>query len=212
MFTLFYFPRNASWAPHMVLKHLNVPYELVLIDRKTEQQKASEYLALNPTGRIPTLVDKELVLFESAAICLHLCESHPENSLIPAPQSTQRAKFYQWLFYLTTTLQPEMMLYFYPQKHLQNEQGQIEISATQQQRVGEMFSLIDEQLSNSTYLLGEQLTVCDFYLFMLAHWASGFAKAPIQYQHLGRFMRVMAQQKTVVEVCEIEGTDLQMYR
>ncbi|WP_348650733.1 glutathione S-transferase N-terminal domain-containing protein [Thalassomonas sp. RHCl1] len=77
MYKLFYYPRNASWAPHMLLKEIGAEHELILVDRKSEQQKSSEYLKLNPTGRIPTLVDGDLVIAESAAICLHLCDSHP---------------------------------------------------------------------------------------------------------------------------------------
>ena len=74
MYTLFYFPRNASFAPHMLLAHLGVPYQLELVDRISAAQKSDAYLALNPTGRIPTLVDDQTVLFESAAICLYLSE------------------------------------------------------------------------------------------------------------------------------------------
>lgn len=72
MYTLFFYPRNASWAPHMVLAEMGVDFELVLVDRKTNAQKSADYLLLNPTGRIPTLIDQDIVIFESAAICLHL--------------------------------------------------------------------------------------------------------------------------------------------
>lgn len=54
----------------------------MLVDRETEAQKSEQYLALNPMGRIPTLVDADLVLFESPAICLYLAEQHPEAKLI----------------------------------------------------------------------------------------------------------------------------------
>lgn len=65
MYKLFYYPRNASWAPHLVLKELAVDHELILVDRKTNAHKSADYLALNPTGRIPTLIDGELIIFES---------------------------------------------------------------------------------------------------------------------------------------------------
>ncbi|MEJ6472699.1 glutathione S-transferase family protein [Pseudoalteromonas piscicida] len=211
MYQLFYYPRNASWAPHLVLEHLQLKKELLLVDRKTQQQKSATYLALNPTGRIPTLVDGEQVIFESAAICLHLCEKHPDGLLIPATNTPQRATFYQWLFYLTTTVQPELMVYFYPEKYQLQAQECLTLSQAAQRRLDNMFTLIDKQLSTQTYLVGEQLTVCDYYLFMLAHWASGFTNAPKNYEHLGRFMRHMAQQKVVQRVCEVEQTDLSCY-
>lgn len=211
MYQLFYYPRNASWAPHLVLEHLQLEKELLLVDRKTQQQKSATYIELNPTGRIPTLVDGDQIIFESAAICLHLCEKHPEGQLIPAPATPQRATFYQWLFYLTTTVQPELMLYFYPEKYQLSPVNSKTMSQAAEQRVGDMFALIDKRLATHTYLVDEQLTLCDYYLFMLAHWASGFNTAPKDYTHLGRFMRMMAQQKVVKRVCEIEQTDLSFY-
>lgn len=101
MYKLFYFPRNASWAPHLLLAEMAVDYELVLVDRKTNAHKSNDYLALNPTGRIPTLADGDLLIFESAAICLYLCDQHPETHLIPKVGDPNRARFYQWLFILT---------------------------------------------------------------------------------------------------------------
>ena len=71
---LYYYPLNASFPPHVVLEALGVDYELRLVDRKSNAHKTSDYLRLNPTGRIPTLVHNDLVLFESSAICLYLCE------------------------------------------------------------------------------------------------------------------------------------------
>ena len=119
MYKLFYYPRNASWAPHLVLKELGVDHELILVDRKTNAHKSADYLALNPTGRIPTLIDGELVIFESAAICLHLCDQHPQSNLAPKIGDPFRAEFLQWLFYLNSTLQPELMVYFTPANILQ---------------------------------------------------------------------------------------------
>ena len=60
-------------APHFVLEEMGIDYQLQLVDRKSNAHKSDEYLALNPTGRIPTLVDDGEAIFESAAICLHLC-------------------------------------------------------------------------------------------------------------------------------------------
>ena len=100
MYELFYFPRNASLAPHFMLEEIGAPFELRLVDRKSEGQKDPDYMKLNPMGRIPTLVDGELVLFESAAICLHLADMHPEAGLVPALGTAQRAHCYKWLMFL----------------------------------------------------------------------------------------------------------------
>lgn len=65
MYQLHYFPSNANAAPHMVLEEIGQKYELVLVDRAKNAQKSKEYLKINPNGRIPVLVDGDLVLFES---------------------------------------------------------------------------------------------------------------------------------------------------
>ena len=78
MYQLHYFQSNASAAPHMMLEELGQKYDLVLVDRAANAQKSKEYLKINPNGRIPALVDGDLVMFEAAAIALHLVDQHPE--------------------------------------------------------------------------------------------------------------------------------------
>lgn len=195
----------------MILKEIGVEHELVLVDRKTEAQKSQDYLTLNPTGRIPTLIDGERTIFESAAICIHLGDAHVENELIPT-SSSHRAQFFQWLFYLTTTIQPELMLYFYPEKHVGLDNCRAAIIETQERRLGEMFELLDKQLSDFDYVAGNTLTVCDFFLFMLSHWASGFKKSPLSYKHLGAHLRNLAKRPSIMDSSKIEGTRLEIYR
>lgn len=211
MYKLFYFPRNASWAPHMVLHHIGNEYDLVLVDRKTDEQKSEIYMKLNPTGRIPTLVDGDLALFESAAICLHLCDRHPEAELVPAIGDSDRPKFHQWLFYLTTTLQPALMVYFYPAKHTTSPAGESAIVQAQESRISDMYSLLDEALEDREFLLGSRVSVCDYFLFMLSHWGSGLSRPPLSYPNLGAYLRRLASRDTVKAVCAVEGTDLSYY-
>jgi glutathione S-transferase len=80
-------------APHFVLEELNADFELIMVDRKNKEQKSAGYLALNPTGRIPTLIDDGFAIFESPAICLHLAEAHPSSNLIPPIGDKKRAFF-----------------------------------------------------------------------------------------------------------------------
>lgn len=211
VYKLFYYPRNASWAPHLVLAEMGVDFELVLVDRKSNEQKSPEYLLLNPTGRIPTLSDQGIVIFESAAICLYLCDKHPELALIPIADSPLRAKFYQWLFYLNSTIQPELMIYFYPHKHTAGDETK-KITIAQESRATEMFSLIDKELEGKEFLIGSNITVCDYFLFMLSHWASGFSQPPLSFNHLGSYLRKIAKREAVISVCKKEGTSLEMYK
>ena len=212
MYTLFYYPRNASFAPHMLLAEMQLDYELVLVDRKTEAQKDPAYLKLNPTGRIPTLIVDDQSIYESAAICLFLCERHPDSDLIPAHGTIERAKFYQWLFYLNATLQPELMVYFYPQKHNPDPLTHTAIKQIQEARIGEIFSLIDREMEGKEFLLDNKISACDFVLFMLLHWASGFDMPPIAYRNLNNFLCGFSKRESVKKVCVIEGTNLDIYK
>src|ERR1700758_579752 len=114
---LFYYPSNASMAPHIVLEEIGQPFELMLVDRKQNEHKSVDYLRLNPNGLIPVLVDGDLVLYETAAICLHLGDRHPKSGLVPAELgSGPRAHLYKWLIHLTNTLQPELITYYYSER------------------------------------------------------------------------------------------------
>jgi len=195
----------------MLLAEMKLDYELILVDRKTEAQKNPEYLKLNPTGRIPTLIIDGEPIYESAAICLFLCERHPEKNMMPIAGTIERAKFYQWLFYLNASLQPELMVYFYPQKHTTATSGYEEIKQAQENRVTQMLVLIDQELEGKTFLLGDSISACDFILFMLLHWGSGLKQPPLSFPKLGRYLGMMAQRESIRAVCAIEGTNLEIY-
>lgn len=212
MYQLYYFPLNASMAPHFILEALKVDFELVKVDRKTSAQKSADYLALNPAGRIPTLVCADLVIFESAAICIHLAESHPDSQLIPRIGSPCRAKFFQWLMYLTNTVQAELMVYFYPQKHTRVESESANIVEAQESRITEMFELLDKELENKEFLVGENITICDFYLFMLAVWADEMKKPPLAFHNLATYLRGLAKQQAIINVFQKENLSLADYQ
>ena len=104
MIQLHYYPSTASMVPHILLEELAVPYERVLVDRTQDVHKTTAYLKLNPNGLIPVLTDGDLVLYETAAICLHLCDTHPQAGMAPALGTADRAHFYKWLVWFTNTL------------------------------------------------------------------------------------------------------------
>jgi len=195
-------------APHIVLQALDVDFELLTVDRENNAQKSKEYLALNPAGRIPTLVDGEQAIFESPAICVYLAEAHPKAKLIPPIGDVNRPIFFQWLMYLTNTLQAEQMVYFYPARHTSDALAVEGIRATQKERVADILALLDKELANKQFLVGESVTVCDYFLFMLVFWSDGFKKMALDYPHLTEYFQRLVQDPAVQRVCEIEDCDL----
>ncbi|HYC42613.1 MAG TPA: glutathione S-transferase family protein [Noviherbaspirillum sp.] len=207
MVKLYYYPGNANLAPHMLLEELGVPYELVLVDRAKDAHHSADYLKLNPNGRIPTLVDGDLVLFETAAICLHLVDRHPEAGFAPAVGTNERAHFYKWLVYLTNTLQAELITYFYPERLVDDESLAVQVKAHAEARVAGMLDLLDRTLAESggPFLLGERITAVDPYLFMLSRWTRMMNNPARNRQHLGAFLKMMVARPAIRRALEQEG-------
>ena len=198
MLQLHYFPGNASMVPHMLLEELGVPFELRYVDRALDAQKSAEYLKLNPNGLIPVLVDGDLVLYETAAICLHLADCHPQAGLAPQLGSGERAQFYKRLMWLTNTLQAGLLLYFYPERWLDagNAVGAAQIKAHAEAKIGDMLLQIDAELDGhgKDWLLGDRYSVLDPYALVLCRWTRGFARPARSLTRLGPYLqRVLAR-------------------
>ena len=138
-------------APHILLRELGVPFELRLVDRTQNAQKMTAYLQLNPNGLIPVLADTDanLILYEAAAICLHLCDKHAAAGLAPAPGTVGRAHFYKWLIWLTNTLQAALIIYFYPERLVNagNDSGAMQVKVQAEIKVGVLLDQLDAELA-----------------------------------------------------------------
>ena len=162
---LHYLPGTAAMAPHATLAEIGAPYELVRVERDGDGRVSEEYLALNPWGRIPTLEDGDLVLTESAAICLHLAERFPEARLVPPPATRDRSETYRWLLWLSNTVQAAQMRHFYPGRY-----GTEGVKEAADAELAGHYDLLDAHLDDREWLVGDERTVADLYLFMLTRW------------------------------------------
>ncbi len=210
MITLHYYPSNASFAPHVLLRELGVPFELQLVDRAVAAHKTPAYLKLNPNGLIPVFVDDDLVLYETAAILLHLADSHPQAKLVPALGTAERALFYKWLFWLSNTMQALMTPYFYPDRYVEagNADGARQVKAQAQKRLGDCLRQLDEHVAahGGPWLHGANYSAADPLAFMLCRWTRGFVgSTPARdYPHLGPYMRRMLERPAVQKAVEVE--------
>jgi glutathione S-transferase len=211
MIELYYFPTNASLAPHLLLAETHIDYALRLVDRTSNAQKSKEYLKLNPAGRIPTLVHDDLVLFESPAICIYICELDPASQFMPPLGHPNRPLFFQWLTYLNNTLQAEFMLWRYPENHTTDAESIAGIKAAQDPRLVGVLALLDEELGKRRFLLGDKVSACDHFLFMLALWCEKISRPPASFANLLRFMREMSERTAVQSVCKVENINLDRY-
>jgi len=207
MYQLHYFPSNANAAPHMVLEELGLRYDLVLVDRANNAQKSAEYLKINPNGRIPTLVDRGLVLFEAAAIVLHLVDQHPDAGLAPKLGTPERAKFYQWMTFLTNSLQEELMIWQYPDRLTGDDTAATNVvKRGAEKRAGAYLDVIDRHLKdNGPLFLGNTLSAADFYLVMLARWARPMTNPPRARTCIARLLDMMTALPSVRRAYAREG-------
>jgi glutathione S-transferase len=159
---LHYRPGTASMAPHAALAEIGVEYELVAV---AAGKSSPDYLALNPSGKVPTLEDGELVVTESAAILLHLGDRFPGARLVPDSGSAERSQLYRSLLNQTNSLQPALMHVMYPERF--GDTGVREAAVADAQ---EQFERLDAHLAARPWLVGDERTAADLFLFMLTRW------------------------------------------
>lgn len=210
MIRLHYYPGNASFTPHVLLRELGLPFELVLVDRAQAAHKTPQYLKLNPNGQIPVLEDGDLVLYETLAIALHLVERHGGGRLMPAPGSDARAQALKWLVWMTNTLQATLMLYFYPDRWFDDGAAD---AAAQLRRHAEVKAIgllgqLDAQLaaSGGPWLLGADFGLVDIYGFMLCRWTRVFPERPARsFPHLGPWLQRALERPALQQAAAAEG-------
>jgi len=207
LYTLHYFPGNASFAPHVLLQESGASHQLQLVDRAANQHKSPEYLKLNPAGRIPAMVDGDLVLFESAAICLHLCDRHPEMTMVPEIGTPERAMFYKWLIYITNSIQPDILQYYYTDRYTTDPDGVPGVKASAQARLQNWFDIIEETVGDGPYLAGSDVSAADVYLLMVSRWAHFLSRPPKSMPKIGALLKRVLERPAVQRAIEIEGIE-----
>jgi len=102
----YFHPMSRGATTAWMFAELDVPHEDVVVDVLGGEQDTPAYRAINPMGKVPALVDGDVVVTETAAICAYLADRFPERGLAPAPGSRERGVYYRYLFVPGTTLEP----------------------------------------------------------------------------------------------------------
>jgi glutathione S-transferase len=164
---LYYIPSACSLSPHIVANELGLAIELVKVDPKTKRTEHDEdFLAINPKGYVPVLqLDDGSMLTEGPAIVQYLADLKPEAQLAPANGSMARYRLQEMLGHINSDLHKSYMPLFDPAS---SDEVRSERMAYLHQRYG----LIDAVLGRTPFLLGEQFTISDAYLFVVTRWAA----------------------------------------
>ena len=102
----YFHPMSRARTTDWMLKELDAPHEQIVIDFPAGEQNSPEYRAINPMGKVPALVDGEVVVTETAAICAYLADKFIDQGFAPPVGSTERGKYYRYLFFPGVTLEP----------------------------------------------------------------------------------------------------------
>jgi glutathione S-transferase len=204
MIELYYYPSYISLVPHILLHEIGLEHRLIFVDRYANAHKRADYLGLNPNGLIPVYRDGDLVLWEAAAISLHLADTHPQARLAPAIGSAERAHFYKWLMWLATALHPALSNYLHPGKWTGDEASQARLRAGAEERVGALFDIVDREIGTRPWLLGESYSAVDAYAFVLCRWSRRMTRPGVSWPNFGPYAARVAERPAVRRALEAE--------
>ena len=150
MIKLYWSPRSRSFSAIWLLEETGLPYERVLTDITTGAQKAPEYLAINPMGKVPGLKDGDSALGEAAAICAYIADRYPETKLAPAATDPLRARYLQWLFFSPSCIEPALIQLF--------TKLEVPASTAAWGSAAQTFDVLDAALQKGPWILGEKFS------------------------------------------------------
>jgi glutathione S-transferase len=159
-------PGSGSDIPQMLLEEIGAPYELIHIGRQPADVEILRRAAT--TDKVPALILPEGgAIFESAAICIHLTEAHPQARLAPPAGTVQHARFLQWMVYLATNLYECARRIYYPQSY----GGEAGAEAVKQRALREFPEILAPLVpSLQPYVLGKEISAADHYLYVVGSW------------------------------------------
>ena len=205
---LYYAPGNASLLPHMMLREIGAPFELMLVDRSRNAQKSADYLKLNPNGLIPVLVEDDgQAIFETAAIALHLADKHPRAALAPPVGGPERAAYYKWMLHLSNTVQAGFRFWFYPHEAVADPEAAESAKTAAGARMMAAFDRIADQLGDGPWLLGEAFSAADLYLLMLTRWGRTLPRPARDVPEIGAHAARILARPAVIAALASEGIE-----
>lgn len=208
-----YAHRNSyAMTTHLMLEELGVDYDVTWFNVHKPEEFPAEFLDLNPNAKVPVLVTPDGVVYESAATLLYLSEHH-DNRFMPAELGAQRARAQQWLIYLMSTFQPEVMIQFHAERYFPDDVAmQQALRSASLRELEPLWKIIEDALDPGPWFLGETYSICDVLFVMQAIWKENqptdLSKLPNSVRLLKTAFKRPAVQR-VVAIHQIENlTDI----
>src|SRR4029453_16325034 len=168
---LYEFAFTRSIRARWTLQELGVDFEGVTVNMRAGEDRSPEFLAINPAGKLPALVDGDLVLTESVAIVLYLAEKYPEKRLIPKDLK-QRAEHYRWLLFTTTELeQPLWRIARHTNVYPEDMRLPADVTIARREVPG-MAAILEKPMQGRQFVVGDRATVADFVAGYTLDWGN----------------------------------------
>ena len=197
---LYYSPGACSLSPHIALEEAGLPYEAVLAPTKTKTlPDGSDYRKINPLGYVPYLVlDDGTGLPEGPAIVQYIADQAPAKRLAPPNGSLARYRLQSWLNFIGTELHKGFGPLF-------NPASPDEVKAAAKERLATRLKWVDEQLAGKTWLMGDDFSVADGYLFTVTNWAKPMQIDLSGLKNLSAYRERIAARPAVQRAMKAEG-------
>ncbi len=167
---LYYAPQTRAVRPRWLLEEIGAPYTLVRLDMSKGEHKMPEYVKIHPHGAVPALVDGDVTMFESAAICAYLADKFPEKRLAPPVGSPARASYYQWIIYSMATLEPPVLQVLSHMVMLPEAERSAAAAEEGRAKFGQIAAVLTQALEGKSFLLGEQFSAADVMIGSTLVW------------------------------------------
>ncbi|MDE0308323.1 MAG: glutathione S-transferase family protein [Acidiferrobacterales bacterium] len=199
MYRLYYANKTASMGVRVMLEEIGVTYELIEAVVDMDQPRPPEQLAVNPNGWVPVLLWEGGAMYECAAITVHLCDSHPEAQLAPTVDDPTRGLFLQTLVYFSNSVQNAFQLTYYPDRFVDTPADEPSAQRRGVRRLRETWQVIDDQIGDNQWVLGDRFSAADIYLFMLTTWLRAALDHPTvdEFANVKRIADLVVQRPSV---------------
>jgi glutathione S-transferase len=193
MLKLFYAVNTCALASHIALAEAGATYETVRLEFGSNDQRNPKYLAINPKGRVPTLITDRGILTETPAILAFVAHSYPNARLAPFGSPFDFARGQAFNNYLCSTVHVAHAHRMRGYRWADDPAAIAEMQRKAPQAVSECFDLIEREMLEGPWVMGDTYTICDPYLFTLAEWLEA------DRVDLARFPRVLDHRKRMSE-------------
>jgi glutathione S-transferase len=200
MLTLYFTPATCALASHIALEQAGADYQAVCIDFSRNEQQSPDYLRVNPKGRVPALVTSRGTLTETPAILGFICQTHPQAGLAPLDDAFEMARMNSFNSYLCSTVH---IAHAHKRRGSRWADDPAAIAAMQKkvpENMSACFELIEKEFFKGPWVLGDQYTVSDMYLFTIAQWLEGDGVEVEQFPQVAEHRRRMAADPVVSKV------------